>query len=395
MSITEKKSQDKKTILYTVMYMVMGFSSMYYTSMYKMFDWPEWIFAHIPQAIFYTLGLYKIFILDKHSKSELAVIIIFAVINIITLLVTDLQVAFLFFFFVIFAAKDVDYSVFLKTYFAFILSLFLFNLVSSLVGIIPNLNFDGRMCFGIGYPTDFGAYVFYFFLTYSYLSKKHGILYTIIGVSLASFILYFSRARLDCGMILITVLCFVINEHANNLFENKVIKTVLILSPFILMGITAALALCYNPDKSILVKLDNLLSGRIYLMNKAYREYSVPVFGQVLPVNGRGWSPTSFEGEYFFLDNYYSFSLYRFGIVHFIALWSIVSLSICYGYKINDIKMVLVFLMLAGTSFIDHHIIELCYNAFFVFSGISVFALFDIIDKNMSGVKSEIPEEMS
>ena len=377
------KEQKLKNTIYLIMYIVMGFSSMYYTSMYKAFDWPEWIFAHIPQAIFYTLGFYKIFILDKHSILEYFTIIIFAIFNVITLLITNLQVAFIFFFFVIFAAKDVDYEAFIKPFFIVILSLFLFNFFSSLVGIIPNLDFNGRKCFGIGYPTDFGAYVFYYYLTYSYLTKNHKIIYSLIGISLASFILYYSRARLDFGMILITMVCFIIYDYKKLIFKNKIIKTIIILSPIILMVITAVLAIKFSPENSFIVKLDNVLSSRIYQMNKAYRGYPIPLFGQVLPVNGGGWRTTPLQEEYFFLDNYYAFSLYRFGLVNFLALWGTVVFSIWYAYKKDDIKMVIVFLMLAGTSFVDHHIIELCYNAFFVFSGLAVYEILTIINSKI------------
>ena len=243
------------------MYIVMGFSSMYYNSMYKSFEWPIWIFAHIPQAIFYTLGLYKIFILDYHQKKELLLIIIFAIINIITLFETNLEVAFLFFFFAIFAAKDVNYKLFIKYYFIFIVFLFIFIFLSSLVGIIPNLDQGGRKCFGIISPTDFGAYVFYFFLIYSFLTKKHRLSYIIIGFSLALFIIKFSRARLDFGMIIITIISILICDYNKKFFSNRIIKIAVIFSPIILILLTSVLTIMYNDTNIFILKILSLKSG--------------------------------------------------------------------------------------------------------------------------------------
>lgn len=367
---TSKIKTSSGTIIFSIMYIAMALSSFCFNS--TIFEYiPFWLVAYVPHIIFYTLGVIKIAFIDKHDKKEWLIISIGFLLSIIMLIASNHEVAILFFYFGVFAAKDIDFNQFLKYFFSIILSVFVINTTLAFLGIIPDLVYGKRHSFGISYPTDFAAYIFYLFLIYSCLIKRHNIVYILIGLCLAFFVLHFSVARLDFGMILITLICFVVNDYFKQFYTIKPIKTLIIYSSVILCFIAFTLSLAYSSDNSILEFINNLFSGRFYLSNKAFEILPISLFGTPFSMYGfGGMNPLLATNEYFFLDILYIQLFFRYGIIGFTIIIGSLFFSEVEAYKENNIIIVIAFLMLAITSFVDHHLIELSYNPFYAYTGV-------------------------
>ena len=76
----------------------------------------------------------------------------------------------------IMGAKEIE-SKMLRVYMVTIGTALVVTMGASLAGVIENLTYEqpgrmARMAFGIGYPTDFGAHVFFLLLCYFYLRRR-------------------------------------------------------------------------------------------------------------------------------------------------------------------------------------------------------------------------------
>ena len=150
----------------------------------------------------------------------------FYILTVILLLVTSSIVFmhtggtnFLLYSLLILLLYDADIDVILKTYVivsgAIVLGVFLL----SILGVIPNLQFAQvrssgfviRNSFGFIYPTDFASHCFYLFIAWGYVLRKRLIvLRTLVGLSLAFFIIKFCDARLNALSVLVATVIFIV-----------------------------------------------------------------------------------------------------------------------------------------------------------------------------------------
>ena len=250
----------------------------------------------------------------------------------------------------------------------------LLALICSQTGIIPDYTFSTnygvdeklRHSFGIIYPTDCFAHIFYLVSTY-FLIRWKRITYVEIAVAgvLFGVVYYFTSARADmmaAVLVLLVVLVLKLTGFKKFALPDKIQKVLSI----VLMPVSAAAILVvtslYDPLNAYLNKLDVMTSYRLSLGKTGldlygYTLLGAPNFAENGNANGgiRNYS-------YIFYDSAYIKYLFKYGIVMLLVLFLVYALI---GLRLNTSKMFygMVFIGVITLSFIvEHHMLELSYN---------------------------------
>lgn len=278
---------------------------------------------------------------------------------------------------VIVGAKDISFKKLLKVYVGTLGVLLLFIIAMALTGRIENLIFyqvgrRPRMAFGIIYPTDFSAYVFYILLAYFYIRGKR-IKYIEIGaIILISMLIYwFCDARLNTICILIMVGVFLYNKVIQAHYEkkqktytmNKIWQQILTMSTSIAAIFMVFVTILYSIDNKVLVFLNKLLNNRLLYGNVGYDIYGLSFWGQEIVQYGAGGSTKSIE-HYFFLDVSYVSILLRFGVIILglvLVIWLLIGLK---AQKVRKWELLWAIALIALQCTVEHHMLQVVYSPF-------------------------------
>lgn len=238
------------------------------------------------------------------------------------------------------ALKKISMEEVLKIFLATISSLLLITVTASQCGIIENLVYltgmgGVRNSFGICYPTDFAAYLFWLSMAWVYLRNEKIRLIEIMGIVLAGAgVLRFCIARTSAlclfataGLALVLKLMSKSGQH----FRRKGLPDRLFVPGWIRMIPTLAIPGCvvfvvflsyfYNPEYAWMQKLNTILSTRLSLGRTAFDVYDVRWLGQYVAMKGNGGSSVPWRlGEYFFLDSAWMSVLMCYGIFVFLCI---------------------------------------------------------------------------
>ena len=295
---------------------------------------------------------------------------------------------------IVVAAKDISYRKILQIYLLMNITIVGLAFCASLLGVIENLAYistDGkglRYSFGCSYTTDFAAHIFFMLLTAYYLYYKSLRWYHYAGTCIiAGAIYYYCNARLDTICILLLVVFFGIyhimrwqkereqtavpgiEAEGVQLITFKRTRTCLKLKK--LFGKIALISLpvaglvmylltsAYRQDDELLETINLTITGRLMLGKKGLEQFGLSLFGQDVPMEGMGGS-LKHTKPYFFIDCSYLFILLRYGIL-FLGIVFIIYGVICYKRR-EDTALMLVIILLAISSTIDHHLLEEAYN---------------------------------
>ena len=284
-------------------------------------------------------------------------------------------------------AVGVRYDKIAKTYFITAGALLSAIMIASLTGAIPDLvytntghdflMFNVRHSFGIQYPTDFAAYVF-FILTGFYIAfdrnKKLTVPKGIIGLIITIVVYLFCLARLDCGcMFILTVGMIAVRAFDKHFGEEpkgaanvikKIYEQVCIWSMPILATLFIGLTLMYRPDSPFLSKLDRLLSGRLALGSTGFKNHDVHLMGRYFSMSGYGGSTDIKAANelYDFLDSSYVNCLLRYGLIFMIVV-AAAFVFIGFKYKKNHLVL-LCSAAIALNCMVAHHLPDVSYNFF-------------------------------
>ena len=280
--------------------------------------------------------------------------------------------------FLIVGAKDIDFNKILKVYLVIGITIMVAAFGASQYGIIEDLIYKTyrygidfyRHSFGIVYPTDFGAHLFYMALVAMILfEKKMNVAMRIwVSVLVASVAILTANAQTTMlcmmGFVILCLLEWLLRKHMHY------IEMVLRWIPILCAGIFIGLSYFYNLDSESMFKLDNYLSGRLTISNKAIQQYSIKIFGQNISEIGNGRS-TEFREDYFFLDDSYIRILLEYGLVLFIVMLILLVMMSKKAMRYNRNVIVIAIVAIAVHSVMEHHLIELAYNPLWL----SIFAI--------------------
>lgn len=266
----------------------------------------------------------------------------------------------------IIGAKDVSVDNIMKVYAIITLIGMSLTVVTSLLGIVPNLIYEvdgrNRQALGIIYPTDCAAHIFYLTMIIACISNRVMKWWKIGVIILIDVLIYqVCGARTSTICLAIFIVMNIICLFYKQLFTkiSKLIKA-LIYSPAIIALISIIFIILFDMRYPIWVKLDSILNSRLRLGAEAIQQYGVKLFGQFIEEAGFGGeilSPTT----YFFIDNSYIRMLLEYGIVIFVL---VVMMYIMIGKKALVEKryiLLITITIVAIQSFMEHHLIEVTY----------------------------------
>ncbi|MBA4699316.1 MAG: hypothetical protein H2212_07750 [Ruminococcus sp.] len=262
-----------------------------------------------------------------------------------------------------------------KTYLIICGVLLFITMVFALTGRIENfvLNQNGRrtrIAFGIIYPTDFSAHVFYLILAYCYL-RKEKIKYLEIGIItvLGIFVYVFCDARLNTICICVTAVIMGYNKirHDRALKKgrdysmNSVFSILLCLSTTIASMAMIGLTLLYSQNHKLMLILDKVLNNRLRLGKKGIDVYGFSIFGQQIHLIGNGNKWTT-PVNYFFLDSSYLFVSLLYGILVLGVILLLFLIMSFRARKEKDWTLLWLIALMSLQCIVEHHIMDISYN---------------------------------
>lgn len=279
----------------------------------------------------------------------------------------------------ILGARNVNFRSIVKLYFGIGVIILLLTACSSLIGVIKNLVYHRgvtsvvRQSFGIIYPTDFAAHVFYLVLAYSYLKfKKLGWKSYLIFILIAWLLIKFCDARLSAYALIILIPVLIIGRLAYKGWSApKLIADFYWTVPVILGYITFYLAYFYNSSNHIFWKINDLLSGRLKYSHEALQKYPVNIIGQHMLEHGWGGTKgmqmaDKNPNNYFFVDSSYIRMTILYGII--VALLVLIIMTIISHRSVIHIEYALasIMVMIAISSVVEQRLYDAAYNPFLI-----------------------------
>lgn len=262
---------------------------------------------------------------------------------------------------------NVDMKVVLRTYVVVAGILVVGVFLLSLVGMIPNLQYNRagviRNSFGFIYPTDFASHCFYLFLAISYLLKDKFIwTRSLFGVLLSAFIIKYCDARLNALSILLATVIFIYFYYS----KEKKLK-IFALFPYsvvVFASVVTYLSYKFSWSNPFLVSVNKLITGRLALGRNAFDTFGVHLFGtRNVQFIGSGGKTESVIG-YNYVDSSYVQMLFTYGIVPVILLIIIYVVASRKQYKDGQYLLVAILSLIAFNCMIEAFWFVPTYNIF-------------------------------
>lgn len=370
-----QKQQKLFIIFYLIIYSALLIKSFLDTTMFGI-QWPEIIPAILLESTIIFLGI-KILLIDRPSKKEIW-FYIFISIGFIGAAFYTGYLFLLFYLFLILGAKNVPFRKIVQLYCGIVGTLLVITMICSQAGLVENLIYESiygnRISFGIDYPTDFTAYIFYLVMGYCYLRREkltYPELAGFFGLSIFSYM--FCRARTNAICLMLTFAVFLYLKIRSHISDKKGSKYV--MNPTCSRLLCYSMPICalcfisltflyhYQPNNIILITINDLVSKRLNLGSIGLERYGIHLFGSAFQMIGYGGS-TAPRIKYFFLDSSYVLLLIRYGILVFLSVISIFVLSSLRAKKQKDITLLWILTLIAIQCMIEHHLLDIAYNPF-------------------------------
>lgn len=279
----------------------------------------------------------------------------------------------------ILGARGVNFRYILAAFFVTIILLLVFTYLSTLLDIIPNLQYsrvrDGelkiRNAFGTAYPTIFAAYLQSLVIAYAYLMRLNKLFNHFFLFLLSCTAIYLALEFADARMSGYSIILFLFIYYFCVLFfKNIANKTLFIklISLTYLIGFLVIFYLSYYYDSSnsFFTEINKALSGRLGLGYKAFQEYSVPLLGQKVEFIGLGGAVQEMTEDYNYVDSSYLQFMLRYGLVFtIISIVAFMWLTVK-RLKLNDYRFITVIIMLSFNSMIEDRLLDISINIYWV-----------------------------
>ena len=369
------KQADWWEITYLIIYGAVFTFEFLNTTMFEIIWPPRFGYIFLASTALYTLA--KFIWHNTYTKKEMiwAGVILFAFL--MPALLTEYR--FLWYTgFLIVSAKDVEFDKILKVYLVIGITIMVAAFGASQYGLIEDLVYIAyrygidfyRHSYGMVYPTDFAAHLFFGALVAMVLfeKKQNTMMRVWISILISSVAILTANAQttMICmiGFLVLCLLERLLRKYMR--YMEKGLRWI----PVICAGLFISVSCLYNPNNQILLKLDDSLSGRLSISNKAFHLYDIRLFGQTIQEIGNGRS-TEYREDYFFLDDSYVRILLEYGLILFVVVLAMLILISRKAMRYNRIVLMIALVAIGVHSIMEHHLIDLAYNPFLF----SVFAI--------------------
>lgn len=258
-----------------------------------------------------------------------------------------------------------DYERLIKIYTGIALVVIAAAMIASLTGAIDNMVYTRdatiRSSWGLTYPTNFAAILFYTNIFLWISTKKASVwislISTLIGILLSHFIAD-GRASTLCCMILLLAIIYEAASRYGLLRSDIIAKSIGILAclMFPLMTIaTGSIVIAYRKGNSFAQTIDSVMSGRIMLSNAAIDQFGIRMFG------------TEFDqASGIFVDITYMQLLVQCGIVLLLIMNILWMLMTHRAFKIGDRRLALSLAIIAIHCASEQRLMEPAFNVLII-----------------------------
>ena len=277
-------------------------------------------------------------------------------------------------FFVVIASKGIDfknlvrYDFRIKIIFLIIVELFYFG------GLTNNyymyrINGTLRSSMGFSHPNVFGVYIFSLCCEFVYLNYGKIKIYQAVLILCLSFVVtYFSDSRgSQYGIIILLVLLLAIKpKKIEQIFKNKVIKSIIFSLFFIFTILSYVVANNYSNSNKYMVEINTALTGRVNLAAKFLDKYDVNLFGNKLEIVTTKESAETGKST-MVLDNAYLKILLNYGIIIDIIFGIMVTLSMKKAINNKDYVFCMIFILYLIRGISGNILFSLYGNVFLIY----------------------------
>ena len=338
-------------------------------------EWPEYFLSDLHVLIIVIIFIRIAFVNDYDLKE----VFILAGIAILFLMVwyrtgKDVILDTLL---LIIGSRGISFQKIIKVYEITVIVLLLVTIAASLTGFTENLVYyqEGRrprVSFGIVYPTDFSAHVFYVILGYGYLRKDKIKYMEIAGILLVGAAVYlFCDARVNTVCILFAgaVLSYLTfkNRSAEKKNSRYIMKGywsgILAMSAVLCAGFMIVSTILYSSENRILALLNRVINSRLTFGKKGIDLFGFSLFGKYIPMIGNGGT-TKESANYFVLDCSYITIALEYGLL---ILGAVLIMYCMIGFRARlerDWVFLWILSIAAVQCMIEHHMIDISYNPF-------------------------------
>lgn len=368
--------QKKEVIgrcLYFISYIPILLVSILNTTMY---------YQYIPSAytklvIMFSIGilLIKFIFIDEHTFLEYMSIILALIINLLAYYKSDNKYLLIMVIFMVASSALKEKSLILS-YLVITIGVLIFAFISTKMGIIPDLvyqrNMLDRHSFGIIYPTDFAAHIFYLMCALTLLRfKRYNLLDFLLLIMVAICLFRYTDARLNTVMILLLALATLILKKMPVL--NKSIFKFAWIVPIFSIIFAYLSTYFYSNGSAFFAVLNKLFSGRLGIVQNVLSENGIKLFGQKIIENGwggKGFYLNTNIYKYTYIDSAFMRLLIIYGVLATILfLFTIV----VYLKTVKNAELILIVSLILISGIIEQHFIDIAYNPFLLLLASSYF----------------------
>ena len=279
-----KNAEDILEILYLLAFAVyIGFFFLG-TTMFQI-EWPNFFYTDL-RTVIAALILVRAAYSKQYKIWEVAVILGLYILFSMASSRNGYE-EYMYLLILIIGARGISFKKLIKVYAAVTAVLLIITIAAALSGYIENLTYyqEGRRtryAFGINYPTDFSAILFYLILAWFYIRGRK-LKYIELGIAglLGIFVYWFCDARMNTICIIGASLVFAVHKFFSKKAEKKQkeyrickpISMLLILSGILCSLVMTGLTMLYSPNNPIIAFIDNALSSRLRLGHKGIDIY--------------------------------------------------------------------------------------------------------------------------
>ena len=388
-----RKIYDKSAELILNEWTAAAALSLYMVIMHLEFSYFQYVdlFELIAKAVRYLLYLVMlvrmilIYVRNKEMPSVL-MLGMFLLGIVITVLRGDRGIVILLLF--VYGLKDIDFNKILNIVYHTHFAVFISLVCASLLGIIPNWSIDNanRLRYFLGYrfatiPTTY----FFIILVLQMVVRREKIKASELMMDTVIAVLLYSYTDSRTGMFLsmIVIACMLYLKLRNKLpvhqriadffMNNKVVRRILYalcwLTPVMIYGIIILVIIKYNEGSAFAIKINSVLSSRIYYSSRALSRYGVPLLGK--NITWYGWGGYGYvsqpDFEYNYIDISYLSILYNKGLIMLVLYMCMISLGLEKTVKENDFPMLAAMILILMWAMIEPNLLAIEMNIFTIY----------------------------
>lgn len=239
----------------------------------------------------------------------------------------------------------------------------------SQIGILEDKVFNpetrSRHILGFNWITVAPILFFFICLLYIYIRSEKFKWYEAILLELINYYFYhMTNTRMTFLLCSVVIIFFTVQSLWKGFFDYlKKLNWAYFIIPIVLVIVSIVAAYFYNPDNSIFLKANSILSGRLQLGHDALHYYKFPLFGQVIIWSGFGLLNDGIVDNYNYVDCSYLQIGMWYGAFVLILLIAIYMYGIYKSIKANNYWAVFVFLFVLVHSVTEPHLINVAVNA--------------------------------